>query len=301
MALQRVDTDIAEVIWWGTETLRLRAHQARGIAWCPTRAVPYGATDPWAQRLHLRCREDGCLGVVHEIYTSTTERLRRPTASDEAPVRNRVAYLRRVVSSQVAELDRRSRVSRGLPAKPTRTDGIPGRVIAALTVSRRDPVSLLWDIQLFRMIRSYVCRPHRPVAAWPTDMWAAEKSRVDGRIRALGSEGVQREIAADIGRVVDLARDVAGSAWVAQTITGPFLGVAEPLPEDPDSAALVDSGDLADQVLVNLLRARYAAARGRGASPEASFREASLAVYGQDPAGPVSDVLGDLEGSRQGA
>jgi len=262
MALQRLDTDLADAMWWGTETLRLRAHRARGLAWCPTRVVPYGATDPSARRIHPRCLEDGCLGIVHDVYGATTERLGRPAIHEEA-IRDKVPYVRRVVASQVAELDRKSRVARGLPAKPTRTDGIPGRVIAALRRAERDPIHVAWDIQLFRMIRSYVCRANRLTAAWPTDMWAAEKSLVDGRIRALGTEAVQREITGDIGRVVELARRTVGASWVADTITGPLLATVEPLPDDSDSAVLVDPSDLAEQVLVRLLRARYAAARPR--------------------------------------
>lgn len=295
MTVEPLDRDLAEVVWWGTRTLRTRAHTARGLWRCPSRVVPYGPADPSARQLHERCREDGCLGIVHTVYAATTARLSRP-GGDATPVVDRLKYARRVVASQVAELDRRARVGRGLPAKPTRTDGVPGRVRAALAEHGADPVRRLWLVALFRMISGYVCREHRAAALWPTDMWAAEKSALDGRLRGLG-EAAGTEILADIQTVLGVARDVAGPEWVTVTILHPFLAVLGPLPEDIAEQGPADH-DPAELAVLAAFRSRYAAWRGRGLEPEPAFRQACGQIYGCLPSGSsdeLREAIEDLE------
>lgn len=301
MSVQPLDCEIAEVVWWGTQTLRVRAHAARGVSRCPTRVVPYSAADPRAQHLHVRCWEDGCLGIVHAVYLTTLARLQRRATQDRLAVTDKLRYARRVVASQVAELDRAGRVSRGLPAKPTRSDGVPGRILAALRTSTEDPKRLEWLEQLFRMVRGFVCREHRRAAIWPTDMWAAEKSVVDGRFRALGTAVVRREIEGDIHEVLKIAREVAGDSWVAANILHPFLTVVGPLPEEFDIPGTEAEDDPTERAALVSFRARYAALRRAGWAPEAAFRQACAAVYGCDPRGAVADAIADLEAWFRGA
>lgn len=297
MTTEPLDRDLAEAVWWGTATLRNRAHKARGSWRCPSRVAPYSVADPLAAQLHVRCREDGCLGIVHAIYAAASMRLQR-SESDRARVLDRVRYARRVVASQVAELERAGRVSRGLPAKPTRTDGVPGRVIAAIDEQASDATERAWLEQLFRMISAYVCREHRAAAIWPTDMWASEKSGVDGQVRALGSEQVRAEILRDIQTVLGLARAVAGEGWVASNILHPFLAVVGPLPEDLSASRLLTDLDPAERALLVDFRARYAAARAAGTPPEQAFRQACVSLYGCGPSGTpedLADAIDDLE------
>lgn len=125
MSAQPVDCDVAEVVWWGTHTLRLRAHSARGVSRCPTRVAPYSAKDPEALRTNLRCREDGCLGIVHTVYVATTARLKHQTDG-------RVYRLPTGSATHVEWSHRRwpswttARVARGLPESPLEPMACPG-------------------------------------------------------------------------------------------------------------------------------------------------------------------------------
>ena len=141
---------------------------ASGACLCPTRFAPYGHADPLAQQANLRCWEDGCMGIVHSIYAATSDRLARRAGSDRQAVADRMRYARTVVASQVAELDRGRRVARGLPARPTRNDGIAGRINEALDAAAAGPTEARWLVQLFRMIRGYVCRDNRTSTTWPS-------------------------------------------------------------------------------------------------------------------------------------
>ena len=296
MSTQPMDADLAEVVWWGTQTVRVRAHAARGVSRCPTRLVPYSASDPTGRHLNARCREDGCLGIVHSIYLTTVTRLQdRATGQDHVAVSQWVPYARRVVASQVAELDRAGRVARGLPAKPTRTDGVPGRVIEAMRHTTADPVRREWLEQLFRMVRAYVCRDNRQSVEWPTDMWAAEKCAVDGCFRSLGTPAARREIEQDVDEVLRVARDVAGEEWLGGTILNPFRAVVGPLPDDLDVGCPIDDADPAELALVSQFRTRYAASRTSGCGPDEAFLATSLAICGRQPRGAAADVIADLE------
>lgn len=288
-----LDPALSELVWWGTRTLRLRAHAARGCMCCPTRVVPYGPADPAARQLHLRCRDDGCLGIVHTIYATTIERLRGHDEPTERDAWRR--YARTVVSSQVAEMERKARVSRGMPARPTRGDGPAGRVNDALSESLTDPTEIEWTVQLFRMMRGYACRDQRTRPGWPLDAWAAEKSRVDGRIRALGTRSVAQEISQDIAHILEVADQVAGVGWVDDNIRRP-LAVLVPVPYDEPDALSAGVDDPVDAVLLSDFVRRYARWRVRGVPPEPAFHRATHQVFGCAPHGDLSEAIADLEG-----
>ena len=298
--MQLLDPELAGVVWWGTQTLRVRAHAARGASRCPTRSAPYGHADPFAQQVNLRCWEDGCLGIVHAIYAATVDRLARREGSDQQAVADRMRYARAVVASQVAELDRARRVARGLPARPTRNDGIAGRINEALGGATADPTQVRWLVQLFRMIRGYVCRDNRTSTAWPTDAWAAEKCLVDGGVRGLGTEGVRQEILDDIHTVLATAQRVAGRAWVSDSILHPLMSVVGPLTDEFAQHLPARDLDSAEQALLRQFTTRYAAHRRRGQHPAGAFRTASLEVFGQEPSGDLRDIIVDLESGLVG-
>lgn len=293
MPAHALDPALPELVWWGTLTLRLRAHAARGGLGCPTRVVPYGPADPTARQLHLRCRDDGCLGIVHAIYATSIERLRDHGGPTEMDAWRR--YARTVVSSQVAELERRARVSRGMPARPTRADGPAGRVNAALSAGLADPAEIEWALQLFRMMRGYACRDQRSRPGWPLDAWAAEKSRVDGRIRALGTRGVAQEIGEDIARILGVADQVAGAAWVDDNIRRP-LAMLVPVPYDEPHTLAGSARDPVDAALLADFVRRYTRWRAHGFSPEPAFHRATRQVFGCVPQGDLTEAIADLEG-----
>ena len=298
--MQVLDPELASVVWWGTHTLRVRAHAARGASLCPTRFAPYGHADPLAQQANLRCWEDGCMGIVHSIYAATSDRLARRAGSDRQAVADRMRYARTVVASQVAELDRGRRVARGLPARPTRNDGTAGRINEALDAAAAGPTEARWLVQLFRMIRGYVCRDNRTSTTWPTDAWAAEKCRADGGVRGLGTDAVRQEILDDIHTVLSEAQRVAGRAWVNVSILHPLMAVVGPLTDEFAQQLPGSDPDPAEQALLRQFMTRYAAYRRRGQHPAGAFRTASLEVFGQEPSGDLRDVIVDLESGLVG-
>ena len=298
--MQVLDPELASVVWWGTQTLRVRAHAARGARLCPTRFAPYGPADPLAQHTNLRCWEDGCLGIVHTIYAATSDRLARRAGSDRQAVADRLRYARTVVASQVAELDRARRVARGLPARPTRNDGIAGRINEALDAAAADPIEARWLVQLFRMIRGYVCRDNRASTAWPTDAWAAEKCKVDGGVRGLGTQAVRQEILDDIHTVLAESQRVAGRDWVNASILHPLLSVVDALTDEFSAQLTSRDPDPAEQAVLRQFTTRYAAHRRRGQHPAGAFRTASLEVFGQEPSGDLRDIIVDLESGLVG-
>ena len=284
-----VDPGIAEVMWHGTTTPRLRAHHDYGTPVCPTRVAPYVT----GSSSHQVCRDDGCLGVMHEVYARTVSRLAQSTS--QQAITSPMAYARRIVASQVADLERSRRVARGLPAKPTRADGIAGRINAALLASSGDDRGA-WLLVLFRMMRGYVCRDGHRSADWPVDMWAIEKTRHDGHLRLIGSTGARAEIARDIAAVLAESERVAGSGWVNDSILHPLLTVRVPWGDVVERSVAATEPSVEDHVLAGQVRSRYAVLTARGVGPQAAWLRAVRDTTGQDPVGDVWSVLDDLTG-----
>ncbi len=292
MSTPALDPALIDIVWWGTRDLRVSVHRARGGRGCPSPRAPYGLHDPLARRLHPRCWDDGCLGVLHQVYALTIERLDGGTRT--ASVTTRAAYARRVVETVQVDLARRERVRRGLPAKPTRSDGVPGRVNAALLQGNPDPVRAAWLITLFRLLRSWVCRVDRVTLDWPIEAWAAQKSAADGRTRRPGSRQTAAEIRADVAEVLQVAERVAGSRWVNDTLRAPLSTVVLPWPGWEPTPAM-PGADVPTNAEWSILVQRYAASRAAGAGPGAALHEACRSVFGVSPAGDASDLVADLE------
>ncbi len=248
-----------------------------------------------AAGVHERCRDDGCLGILHSVYASTSKRLAERGTGAPTGVWDRLGYARRVVASLVADGDRSARVARGLAAKPNRTDGVPGRVLASLEATTQDATARRWLAKLFVMMRCFVCRDNRLSAVWPTDVWAAEKTACDGRMRLVGTTSTRQEILDDIRTVLSTAADAVGPEWVEGQILRPFRTVVGPLLDDRDGVVPRHEPDLWEGALVGHFRARYAALRRRGHGPELAFWRASVDVFGREPQGPTSDAIDDLE------
>lgn len=293
-----------ELIWQETSVLRREAHNGR----CPTPAAPYGERDPHGARLSDACLVAACMEIVHDVYIKITPKLdeRLRSLRDSGELGDPVRYAHRTITSEVADMYRHRRVERGSPAKPSRSDGVPGRVIAALAERAEDGAASAWYEQLFRMMRGYVCKAGAPGRGWPLDVWTTDKERADGRLRAVGGESARREIRTDITWVLGVATEVAGERWVHQNITGPLQTSSAQLSLDAIDAAhgqhpTVDAPD--EEVLAGLARSEYARQRRLGAGPAEATRAALNAVYGiaprdvsQDVVRRVADLL-DLEGT----
>ncbi|MFC5262304.1 hypothetical protein ACFPJ1_09285 [Kribbella qitaiheensis] len=285
-----VDSGLAELVWFGTATLRHRAHAVVGQAHCPTRGVPYAET---GGKVHQFCLDVGCLGIMHEIYARSIQRLsdRREAA---APVLDLLGYARRIVSSQVSEYERHGRVRRGLPAKPTRNDGVAARINSALDGQAADDHGRIWLRTLFRMMRGYACRDNRASAVWPLDVWSTEKSTVDGVLRSIGASSTRAELSKDIQLVLATAEKVAGRRWMDDAILHPLQTFVTPLTEDHQRLLAAAQADPADVVSVAELRGRFRSLMLAGASAQEALDRSADEVLGRRPSCEVDEVLDDL-------
>ncbi|RZT17515.1 hypothetical protein EV649_5062 [Kribbella sp. VKM Ac-2569] len=280
-----VDQLLAEFVWSGTATLRRRAHLRVGQSTCPTRVAPYSTS---VATVNQPCRDSDCLGIMHDVYARV---LRRLGELDEtlAMVTERPGYARRIVGSQAADCERDARVSRGLPAKPTRNDGIAGRINNALS----EAAEAAWLQTLFRMMRGYACRDGRTGSAWPLDAWSTEKSSRDGALRGIGTAAARAELSRDIQTVLDVAARIAGRSWLNDAILHPLRTYVVPL-EDGHDAAMSYQTQHDDVVAISDLRHRFRRLTRTGVSTEAALRQSSLEVLGAEPLCAVGDVLDEL-------
>ncbi|MEU4191403.1 hypothetical protein AB0E69_05870 [Kribbella sp. NPDC026611] len=285
--MSAVNARLAELVWYETAKVRRRAHLAVGQTRCPTTGVPYAGA---GGVVHQLCRDAGCLGIMHEVYARAVQRLRarREDALD------RMGYIRTIVASQVADYERDGRVRRGLPAKPTRNDGIAARINHGLEEAATNEADGVWLCTLFRMMRGYACRDDRRSATWPIDIWAGEKSRVDGVLRSVGSASSRAELSADIRRVLATAERVAGRHWVGTAILHPLLTFVGPLTEDHQRELTSPEADPVDAVTVAQLRTRFQALLREGASAQEALDRSAKEIFGRLPACKVREVLDDL-------
>ncbi|MBL8929304.1 MAG: hypothetical protein JNL54_04195 [Kineosporiaceae bacterium] len=293
---------LAALVWQLSAGLRAEAHSAS--SGCRTRTAPYGPGDPSGTRIADACRDAGCLDIVHEILLVVRPRLvdRGHETSRLGALQDPLAYANGAVRRAVADLRRARRVQRGLPAKPSRSDGTAGLVEAALRERAASPQVAAWFEVLFRLMRSYPCRPGAPGRSWPLDAWCQEKSALDGGRRESGAPGVRQEIDADIRHVLAVVDEVAGAAWRFRNITEPLRrggADAGPLPEN--ELEHPHAGSLEDEALIRLFEHCYHRLRDDGAAQLEALRTAAGEVYGSDPQAPRRELLGlarDLDTRR---
>lgn len=284
---------LAALVWQLSAELRAEAHET--AIGCRTRTAPYGPDDPAGTRLADSCRDAGCLDIVHDILLVVRPRLddRRNEAARLGALQDPMAYANGAVRRAVADLRRARRVERGLPAKPSRSDGTAGPVEVALRERASGRQTADWYEVLFRLLRSYPCRPGAPGRSWPLDAWSQEKSALDGVHRDLGSPGARQEIDEDIRYVLAVVDEVAGAAWRFRNITEPLRrggAAAGPLPEDELEHPLTDS--LEGEALVRLFERCYHRLRAGGAQQLDALRSAAGEVYGSEPQAARRELLG---------
>jgi hypothetical protein len=290
---------LAELIWQQTGRLRRSAHQAAGQARCWNRYAPYGPADPDGTRVRGDCLLAGCLDIVHDIYSAVEPRLTRAPKGKRNPydIRDHLRYANTVIGREVSDYERRRRVAVGLPAKPTRTDGAAAAILAALTALAVDEVTARWLHALFRMMRSYVCLPHR-LYGWPLERWSAEKTLIDGIERITGSDDARREITADIALVVRLAGEVAGARWLHENILDPLVAGGSVGQVDDHRLMSVGSAGLDEELIWRLFRDCYVDALARGASRRQALTRSCRRVLGEDTpklTPRLRELLDDIE------
>jgi hypothetical protein len=289
---------LAELIWQRTSSLRWSAHRAAGQARCWNRQAPYGSADPDGTRVRGDCLLVGCLDIVHDIYSAVEPRLtpapKRERNADD--IRNHLSYANTVIGREVSDYERRRRVAVGLPAKPTRTDGAAAAILAALTELAADETAGSWLHALFRMMRSYVCLPHRP-QGWPLERWAAEKTIVDGIERSANGDAARREISADITLVLRVSAEAAGARWLHDNILDPLLAGGY-VGQVDDRLSVVSAGGLDEELIWRLFRDCYVDALARGASRRQALTRSCRRVLGEDTpklTPRLRELLDDIE------
>ena len=289
---------LAELIWQQTSRLRRSAHRAAGQARCWNRHAPYGPADPDGSRVRGDCLLAGCLDIVHDIYSAVEPRLTpAPRRERSYDIRNHMRYANTVIGREVSDYERRRRVAVGLPAKPTRTDGAAGAILAALTSGAADEMAADWLHALFRMMRSYVCLPYRP-QGWPLDRWSLEKTLVDGIERITGGETVRREISADITVVLRVAAEVAGARWLHENILDPLLAGGYVGQVDDQVLTAVSHAGPDEELIWRLFRDCYVDALARGASRRQALTRSCRRVLGEDTpklTPRLRELLDDIE------
>ena len=279
---------VAEAAWNASRDERgARCHQ-RGT--CPTRVVPYGPADPNGQKANEVCQLAGCLDLLHDLIVRVQQKLK--AGSGLAAADDPSAYAFRVARNELVELGRSERAALGFPAKPSRSDGVVAHVNAALGAvggPRAD-----WLVALFRIMRCYPFSPQHIPGRWPLDGLVLERER-----HLPDEVSTQLIVRSEIARVLGVATEVAGQAWVYTTVTLPLNANdnRQELRDDhPDPAC-----HNIDEVMGSLLRGAYQAHRMRGLSRDEAFTRASVEVTGrraphQTPA--LRTARADLEPRR---
>ncbi len=268
-------TVLAALVWQHSSRIRDARHQACGHSRCPTRQAPYAGDCLGEEQFREMCFRDGCADIVHDLIARCLGKLTTVTLT---AVNDIERYANRLVANEVSDWERHERVARGGPAKPARTDGMPARVNAALAQAS-GPAERDWLLALFRMVRAYPHRLEPHVGTWPLDGWTAEKSIQAGGIRILGSAAARAEIRADIERVLQIAADVAGPAWVHESIVEP-MARRRPQLESTDTC---DPVSLEDTAIARLVAADFRTRRSAGAGPRAALAAASERFLGHAP------------------
>ena len=276
---------IAPPTWTATAEARKARHRETG--YCPTWRAPYGPQDPLGELVHGVCRNNGCFDIYHDLLAGVVSKVRRHVELHPGqPIDNLPAYVSRVARRELSELQRSGRTRRGLPAKPTRNDGVAGRINSVL---RRDPLTGEWLEVLFRILRAYPFSPHHVCGAWPIDGLVEERAKyLPGGSATL----VRREI--DL--VMATATTEAGWDWAYENLTAPLMTEGDP-GELPDDAPDPDTVRFADTAMAGRLKDVYWGFRGRGFSARAALTEASREVCGFVPEidDAMAAILIDLE------
>ena len=279
---------VAEAAWHIARAERsARFHH---LASCPTRTAPYGHKDPEGAGLHPSCQETGCLDLHHDLIERMVNQLARDNRRHpDRVVKNLPAYLTRVARSQLSEQKRAERVRIGAQAKPTRSDGAAGRVMAhfeAIGGLRGE-----WLTRLFRIMRSYPFSTTHVPGRWPIDGLIEERATLPD-----GHTPTREEIRKDIAFVTDTSAHILGPRWVYENLTIPLIsnGAFEELREEHTATDI----DLTDVVLGKQLVAVYRHLRAGGLSRATAFHHAADRIGGQAPdriAPNILTILKDLD------
>ncbi|RRD45184.1 hypothetical protein [Tessaracoccus sp. OH4464_COT-324] len=253
---------IAEIIWQATRAERsLRHHRGKH---CPTPIAPYSAGDPHGTLVKGECINSGCLDLLHEAWAKLEELLAKDSTRKKLDgATNPAAYVRRMVTTCLADLRREERVRRGHPAKPSRIDGPAGRVVTALEAVGDGRGQ--WLVTVFRFLRCYPYGPSHVSGRWPVDGLIAER-------RALGDEVEASEILGDVREVLRVAEEVLGASWVYDNLTLPTQN-SGPCGELTDSVGTFAEPSV-EHALVSRLVAHYSHLTRSGKSPDEALRDA---------------------------
>lgn len=255
----------AHAAWMATREERADRYH-RGLH-CPTRTAPYGTFDPYGQAIPELCAAAGCLDLLHDLIARVLTKLDAPAAR----IDNLAAFSCSVARRELVEVKRAERARAGLPARPSRTDGVAGRVDAVLRQTGDGTAE--WLVALFRIMRTYPYRPLHVPGRWPVDGLTRERELL--LPHETSSPIVVRT---EIARVLRIAKDVAGHDWVYTNLTLPLQahGAQSELPDmlpatNPDAETMI---------LGRQLKQTYQRLRLAGLNPDTAFARAAFEVTG---------------------
>lgn len=271
---------VAHAVW--KETRSERSHRYHRGLYCPTRVAPYSTDDPYGRAIHEFCAASGCVDLLHDVIARVLTKLDASTK----PVVNVAAFCYRVARRELVEVKRAERTKAGFSARPSRSDGVAGRVDAALQDTGNGTAD--WLVALFRILRAYPYSPTHIPGRWPVEGLMQERET------RLPCEASSPEIVrAEIAHVLRVATTVAGYQWVYDNLTFPLHahGADSELPETL-SAPLEDRETT---ILSARLKESYQRLRLAGLSREEALNRAALTVTGLVAPALTADLVKALK------
>lgn len=256
---------VAQAAWTATRDERVNCYH-RGNR-CPTRSAPYGVDDPYGHAIHEARASAGCIDLLHDVIARVLTKLDASTAK----ITDLAAYCYRIACREVVEVKRVERTSSGLPARPSRSDGVAGRVNAGLRSTGNGTGE--WLVVLFRIMRTYPYSSRRAPGRWPISGLARERAAL--RPDEDSSPQVIRD---EVSRVLTIAKEVAGHDWVYTNLTLPLQahGAHSELPDTLSAP----SNDAETTLLCAQLKENYQRLRRAGVPAEEAFGQASVLTTG---------------------
>lgn len=271
----------ATIAWGVTREARRARHEAHRTGSCRGTA-PFGPHDPAARLPRMACEGPGCVDLFMDVWLHAHTAMHAKFGDMAGGVPGpALAYFTTAARSQLQEIGRQARVSRGGVAKPKRIDGTIGRVARSF----EDP----WLADLFRFLLGYAASAGAEADAWPVDMLTLRKNEWDHGDRVMGSAAARAELRADVEACLATVRREAGDGWLYECVLLPLAnrGGLSPLPDEVTHARPVSYADDAylAEAAASMLQNLLGQARAR-ISPQAALRVAVAAWLGEESCPP---------------
>ncbi|AXH95460.1 sigma-70 family RNA polymerase sigma factor [Ornithinimicrobium avium] len=251
---------VMDAAWRVSASSRRGRHRGASQAGCPASSPP-GVE---GRRPLTECARTGCTDVFHDLAAGVVGRLRL------ARVETSPGWLVTVARNELVDQHRAARARRGLPARPTRSDGDVSTVEDALRALATGARERRWLLALFRMMRAHAARVDRLSSGWPIESWAGEKSGLLGGVSVHPAD-----VTADVRRVLDVAAGSVGAAWVHRRLLLPLTTIRA---DGVDAETVLSGTSVEDLAVLALVARSFRSDRAAGRSVQQAWREALRSV-----------------------